>query len=137
MNAQQVVTAASSAAQKSDGQKIGQFQTFLCGGALMTIFKEEGISGLWKGNVVACLRLGPYSAVKYFVFENMQEYFQGADGKVAPVKRSVCGALAGSCAVLTTYPLDLVKTRLTVQKEGVGADGTVYKKTYNGTLDCL
>lgn len=105
--------------------------------AMNTIFKEEGIAGLWKGNVVACLRLGPYSAVKYFVFENMQEYFQGADGKVAPIKRSVCGALAGSCAVLTTYPLDLVKTRLTVQKEGVGADGTVYKKTYNGTVDCL
>merc|ERR1712159_237381 len=41
------------------------------------------------------------------------------------------------CAVLTTYPLDLVKTRLTVQKEGVGADGTVYKKTYNGAVDCL
>merc|ERR1711937_215972 len=36
-----------------------------------------------------------------------------------------------------TYPLDLVKTRLTVQKEGVGVDGTVYKKTYNGTIDCV
>jgi hypothetical protein len=39
--------------------------------------------------------------------------------------------------VLTTYPLDLVKTRLTIQKEGKGSDGVVYKKTYNGTWDCL
>jgi hypothetical protein len=174
MSAQQVVTAASTAAQKSDGQKIGQLQTFLCGGiagcmsrtftapldvtkiifqlsssgaqaggygsfggALMTIFKEEGISGLWKGNVVACLRLGPYSAVKYFVFENTKDYFADADGNVPNGKRAVCGALSGSCAVLSTYPLDLVKTRLTLQKEGVGLDGTVYKKTYNGTIDCL
>lgn len=30
-----------------------------------------------------------------------------------------------------------MKTRLTLQKEGVGLDGTVYKKTYNGTIDCI
>jgi hypothetical protein len=172
MNSQDIVKAAASAAEKSDGKKIGQLQTFLCGGiagcmsrtftapldvtkilfqlqtndnkaynsfsgALVQIFQEEGLSGLWKGNVVACLRLGPYSATKYFVFENSKDYFTGADGKISDIKRSVCGALAGSCAVLTTYPLDLVKTRLTIQKEGVGADGTVYKKTYNGTIDCI
>jgi len=105
--------------------------------ALVTIFKEEGLHGLWKGNVVACLRLGPYSAVKYFTFENTKDFFAGPDGKIADSKRAVCGALAGSAAVLTTYPLDLVKTRLTIQKEGVGKDGTVYKKTYNGTVDCI
>jgi len=170
MNSQAVVTkAASGAAAKSDGKKIGQFQTFLCGGmagclsrtftapldvtkiifqvqsgetgsfmgAMMRIFKEEGLSGLWKGNVVACLRLGPYSATKYFVFENTKDFFAGPDGKIPDIKRAVCGALAGSSAVLLTYPLDLVKTRLTIQKEGVGLDGTVYKKTYNGTIDCI
>jgi hypothetical protein len=107
------------------------------GGALKQIAKEEGLAGLWKGNVVACLRLGPYSAVKYFTFENTKDYFAGPDGNIAPGKRAVCGAMAGSAAVLTTYPLDLVKTRLTIQKEGVGKDGTVYKKTYKGTWDCL
>jgi hypothetical protein len=106
-------------------------------GALMRIYHEEGLMGLWKGNVVACLRLGPYSAVKYFTFENTKDYFADASGNIAPAKRAACGALAGVCAVLTTYPLDLVKTRLTVQKEGKGADGVVYKKTYNGTWDCL
>jgi len=34
-------------------------------------------------------------------------------------------------AVITTYPLDLFKTRLTVQKEGSGP------KTYNGIIDCM
>jgi solute carrier family 25 phosphate transporter 23/24/25/41 len=106
-------------------------------GALMQIYKEEGLLGLWKGNVVACLRLGPYSAIKYFTFENTQAMFEDENGVVRPEKRALCGALAGCCAVLSTYPLDLVKTRLTVQKSGVGADGTVYKKTYNGTADCL
>jgi hypothetical protein len=106
-------------------------------GALVRIYKEEGLSGLWKGNVVACLRLGPYSAVKYWTFENTKDFFADKNGQIAPAKRAACGALAGCCAVLTTYPLDLVKTRLTVQKEGKGADGVVYKKTYNGTWDCL
>ena len=107
------------------------------GGALTRIFKEEGLHGLWKGNVVACLRLGPYSGVKYLTFESTKDHFADAQGKIPEWKRAACGALAGCCAVLTTYPLDLVKTRLTIQKEGVGADGVVYKKTYSGTWDCL
>jgi len=107
------------------------------GGALARIFKEEGLHGLWKGNVVACLRLGPYSGVKYLTFESTKDHFADQNGKIPEWKRAACGALAGCCAVLTTYPLDLVKTRLTIQKEGVGADGVVYKKTYSGTWDCL
>jgi len=107
------------------------------GGALARIFKEEGLHGLWKGNVVACLRLGPYSGVKYLTFESTKDHFADSNGKIPEWKRAACGALAGCCAVLTTYPLDLVKTRLTIQKEGVGADGVVYKKTYSGTWDCL
>jgi len=106
-------------------------------GAMTQIAKEEGVKGLWKGNVVACLRLGPYSAVKYFTFENMAPMIKDDQGKIKPVSRMIAGASAGVLAVITTYPLDLVKTRLTVQKEGVGVDGTVYKKTYNGTVDCV
>jgi len=106
-------------------------------GALVQIFKEEGVKGLWKGNVVACLRLGPYSAVKYYTYETTKDYFADASGKIPDINRAMCGALAGIMAVITTYPLDLVKTRLTVQKEGKALDGTVMKKTYNGTWDCL
>jgi len=107
-------------------------------GALKQIFHEEGVKGLWKGNVVACLRLGPYSAVKYYTFETTKEYFKDANGKIPDINRAMCGALAGTLAVITTYPLDLVKTRLTVQKEGTNlVTGEVYKKTYNGTWDCL
>jgi len=106
-------------------------------GAMVQIFKEEGIKGLWKGNVVACLRLGPYSAVKYGTFEYTKDLFKDANGKIPDINRAMCGAFAGTMAVITTYPLDLVKTRLTVQKEGKALDGTIMKKTYNGTWDCL
>jgi len=106
-------------------------------GAMTQIAKEEGIKGLWKGNVVACLRLGPYSAVKYYTFENLAPMIKDKDGKIKPISRMIAGATAGVLSVVTTYPLDLVKTRLTVQKSGVGVDGTVYKKTYNGTVDCI
>jgi hypothetical protein len=106
-------------------------------GAMTQIAKEEGVKGLWKGNVVACLRLGPYSAVKYYTFETLAPTIKDKDGKIKPISRMIAGATAGVLAVVTTYPLDLVKTRLTVQKSGVGVDGTVYKKTYNGTVDCI
>jgi len=53
-------------------------------GALMRIYHEEGLMGLWKGNVVACLRLGPYSAVKYFTFENTKDYLRTPTATLPP-----------------------------------------------------
>lgn len=113
-------------------------------GAMQQIMKEEGVKGLWKGNVVACMRLGPYRAIYYFAYETVKDTLVAAnkfctpDGRLTPIGNSIAGGIfSGPLAVMGTYPLDFVKTRLTIQKEGTAADGTAYKKTYNGTVDCL
>lgn len=119
---------------QSDGGDKAQYKSF--SHALKRIAQEEGVKGLWKGNNVACLRLGPYSAVKYWTFETMKTAFEDEKGQVVGGKKAVAGGMAGVAAVVTTYPLDLIKTRLTLQKEGVAADGTKYEKTYSGIVDC-
>lgn len=119
---------------QSDAGEKAEYNSFF--GALRKIQQEEGVKGLWKGNNVACLRLGPYSAVKYWTFETLKEKFTDANGHVVGGKKAVAGAIAGVSAVVTTYPLDLIKTRLTLQKEGVAADGSKLEKTYSGIADC-
>jgi len=99
--------------------------------AFPQIYREEGIRGFWKGNLVACVRLFPYSAIKFYAFDLMKRYVSDDKGNMGTGEALAIGALSGVMAVITTYPLDLVKTRLTVQKEGSGP------KTYNGIIDCM
>jgi len=45
----------------------------------------------------------------------------GAD--LPPVRRLLCGGLAGITSVTFTYPLDIVRTRLSIQSAGFAALG--------------
>ena len=45
--------------------------------------------------------------------QNIFEPYPGAD--LSPITRLVCGGFAGITSVITTYPLDIVRTRLSIQ----------------------
>ncbi|KAM0341852.1 hypothetical protein ACHAPQ_000402 [Fusarium lateritium] len=87
------------------------------GKALMKMWKEEGWRGFMRGNGTNCIRIVPYSAVQFssynFYKRSIFERHPGAD--LAPLTRLVCGGLAGITSVFLTYPLDIVRTRLSIQ----------------------
>ena len=53
--------------------------------------------------------------------EQFAEPTPGAD--LSPVRRLMCGGLAGITSVTFTYPLDIVRTRLSIQSAGFAALG--------------
>ncbi|PTB47234.1 hypothetical protein M441DRAFT_128579 [Trichoderma asperellum CBS 433.97] len=87
------------------------------GQALGKMWREEGWRGFMRGNGTNCIRIVPYSAVQFssynFYKKNMFEPYLGTD--LTPVARLVCGGLAGITSVFLTYPLDIVRTRLSIQ----------------------
>jgi|TARA_B110000977_G_scaffold123278_1_gene158185 solute carrier family 25 phosphate transporter 23/24/25/41 len=93
---------------------------------LSHIWKSEGIKGMFKGNGANCIRIVPNSASKFLAYE----YLEGAllarnrksdpDAKLGPLTRLCAGAGAGIFAMSATYPLDMLRGRLTVQVEGTG-----------------
>ncbi|KAG5926522.1 hypothetical protein E4U42_003234 [Claviceps africana] len=87
------------------------------GQALAKMWREEGWRGFMRGNGTNCIRIVPYSAVQFssynFYKRNIFESHPGAD--LAPLTRLVCGGIAGITSVFFTYPLDIVRTRLSIQ----------------------
>ncbi|KAI8669006.1 hypothetical protein NCS57_00714000 [Fusarium keratoplasticum] len=87
------------------------------GKALAKMWREEGWRGFMRGNGTNCIRIVPYSAVQFssynFYKRNIFEHYPGAD--LSPLSRLICGGVAGITSVVFTYPLDIVRTRLSIQ----------------------
>ncbi|GAB2275517.1 Adenine nucleotide transporter bt1, chloroplastic/mitochondrial [Dionaea muscipula] len=93
------------------------------------IMKIDGWKGLFRGNLVNVIRVAPSKAIELFAFDTVSKCLSPKPGEQSklPVPASlVAGACAGVSSTLCTYPLELVKTRLTIQR-GV----------YKGILDAF
>ncbi|PON44301.1 Mitochondrial carrier protein [Parasponia andersonii] len=92
---------------------------------LKYIWKTEGIRGMFKGNGTNCARIVPNSAVKFYSYEQASKsilwFYRQQTGdeeaQLTPVLRLGAGAYAGIIAMSATYPMDMVRGRLTVQTE--------------------
>ncbi|XP_075651075.1 mitochondrial adenine nucleotide transporter ADNT1-like [Castanea sativa] len=92
---------------------------------LKYIWRTEGIRGMFKGNGTNCARIVPNSAVKFFSYEQASSgilwlYRQQSgneEANLTPLLRLGAGACAGIIAMSATYPMDMVRGRLTVQTE--------------------
>lgn len=77
------------------------------------IYELEGIRGFWKGNNSNVVRCIPNRAILFtsndFYKKIFFEHFASAP---MPLVSGVTGAVAGATAVLSTYPLDLVRGRM-------------------------
>ncbi|KAL8063091.1 hypothetical protein ABFX02_01G005500 [Erythranthe guttata] len=84
------------------------------------IMKTEGWPGLFRGNLVNVIRVAPSKAIELFVYDTVNKKLSPKNGEQLkiPIPPSlVAGACAGVTSTLVTYPLELVKTRLTIQRE--------------------
>lgn len=90
---------------------------------LATVLKEEGVLGLFRGNLVNCIRVFPYSGCQFVFFD----FFKGtiarvsgndsANAKLNVPQRLTASACAQVVATTCTHPLDLLRLRLAVYPE--------------------
>lgn len=83
-----------------------------------------------RGNGLNCLRIAPYSAVQFATYESVktwlshpvQHEYKTAQGdsqtytekELDTLGRLCAGAIAGFTSVVSTYPLDLVRSRISI-----------------------
>ncbi|WFD19976.1 hypothetical protein MCAP1_002220 [Malassezia caprae] len=97
---------------------------------LAKIWREEGFLGFMRGNGLNCLRIAPYSAVQFATYETVKgwlahpvwhEYKTDMGDTVTYTRKELgtigrlcAGAIAGFTSVVSTYPLDLVRSRISI-----------------------
>mmetsp|Transcript_18157 Transcript_18157/g.20336 ORF Transcript_18157/g.20336 Transcript_18157/m.20336 type:complete len:137 (+) Transcript_18157:91-501(+) len=81
----------------------------------MKIYRKEGIIGFYKGNGVNIFRASPCAALEFQFYEIYKSVLVNDSNTSNFNTKLLCGALTGITANSITYPLDLVKTILSVQ----------------------
>ncbi|KAJ1645201.1 hypothetical protein IWQ61_010340 [Dispira simplex] len=83
---------------------------------LVKIWREEGAIGYMRGNGTNVIRIVPYSAVQFAAYEQLKRMLmEKGKTELDTPRRLLAGAGAGVASVAATYPLDIVRTRLSVQ----------------------
>ncbi|KAI1454485.1 mitochondrial carrier [Annulohypoxylon moriforme] len=93
------------------------------GKALAKMWREEGWRGFMAGNGTNCIRIVPYSAVQFGSYNLYKRHFfeKYPGAPLSPLERLICGGIAGITSVFFTYPLDIVRTRLSIQSASFAA----------------
>ncbi|KAJ6657661.1 hypothetical protein lerEdw1_002162 [Lerista edwardsae] len=95
-------------------------------GGLRGMIREGGIRSLWRGNGINVLKIAPESAIKFMAYEQIKRAIRGPQETLRVQERFVAGSLAGATAQTIIYPMEVLKTRLTLRKTG----------QYSGVADC-
>lgn len=96
---------------------------------LKSMVKNESFLGLYKGNGAQAIRIFPYSGIQFFSFELYKKNIFGPllksePGQANHMQKLLAGGAAGGTAVIMTYPLDLVRARLTFQVKNINSFNT-------------
>ncbi|KAJ9216446.1 hypothetical protein DTO166G4_2034 [Paecilomyces variotii] len=84
---------------------------------MRAIIREEGLTGLWKGNIPAELLYVCYGGIQFTTYRTTTQALSKLDPHRLPpsVESFISGAFAGGVATAATYPLDLLRTRFAAQ----------------------
>ncbi|KAJ7969484.1 Mitochondrial carrier protein [Quillaja saponaria] len=120
-----------------------EFQSAGLLGSVKKIAKTEGVMGFYRGNGASVARIVPYAALHYMAYEQYRRWIILTFPNVwtGPILDLVAGSFSGGTAVLFTYPLDLIRTKLAYQvvsSSKLNIEGVVNnEQVYRGILDCF
>ncbi|KAK2858237.1 hypothetical protein Q7C36_006156 [Tachysurus vachellii] len=96
----------------------------------LSVIRDLGFFGLYKGAKACFLRDIPFSAIYFPVYAHTKSMLADEEGRLGPLQLLTAGAIAGVPAASLVTPADVIKTRLQVAARAG-------QTTYNGVIDCF
>ncbi|XP_019364003.1 PREDICTED: calcium-binding mitochondrial carrier protein Aralar2 [Gavialis gangeticus] len=96
----------------------------------LTVLRDLGFFGLYKGAKACFLRDIPFSAIYFPCYAHLKSALTNEDGRIGPGNLLLAGSIAGMPAASLVTPADVIKTRLQVAARAG-------QTTYSGVVDCF
>ena len=94
--------------------KIQRQNQYLKDANFRSVLKKEGFRYLWKGNMTNCLRVFPQIATNFAVFQKVKNGpYKNIENET--LKNFFSGATSGVVSMSALYPLETIRTRLSLQ----------------------
>lgn len=84
---------------------------------------EGAIKGLYRGWNTTIMREIPFTIIQFPLYEWLKKqwkYYDNSGDNLSLLKGAICGSIAGGIAAALTTPLDVIKTRIMLNKERIG-----------------
>jgi len=87
------------------------------------IYVEEGLYGFMRGNGANVVRIAPNSAIQFLAFDFYKKQFDcdKTSGEIPVWRTLASGACTGMTSSTAVYPLDMIRSRLSVQGSDLSA----------------
>ncbi|XP_073995404.1 calcium-binding mitochondrial carrier protein SCaMC-2-A-like isoform X2 [Rhodnius prolixus] len=88
---------------------------------LLQMVKEGGITSMWRGNGINVLKIAPENAVKFLTYDEikgMMIHSGDVNKTLNSFDRALAAGIAGIVAHTVIYPLEVLKTRMVLQRTG-------------------
>ncbi|BAU02982.1 hypothetical protein LR48_Vigan10g003300 [Vigna angularis] len=82
---------------------------------LTRTYREGGIRGLYRGVAPTLVGIFPYAGLKFYFYEEMKRHVPEEYNKSIMAKLT-CGSVAGLLGQTFTYPLEVVRRQMQIQK---------------------
>eukprot|EP00475_Leptophrys_vorax_P033861 TRINITY_DN5389_c1_g1_i2.p1 TRINITY_DN5389_c1_g1~~TRINITY_DN5389_c1_g1_i2.p1 ORF type:complete len:261 (-),score=47.30 TRINITY_DN5389_c1_g1_i2:74-856(-) len=101
-------------------------------GTTIAVVREEGFLSLYKGNGANVLRVIPTYAIKFAFTDLFKDMVRTKPGPLSNQEVMLSGSLAGVVQITVSYPLEVLRTRLSLS-ESLNLSGGV---KYRGIIHC-
>ena len=98
-------------------------------GSCRFIYKNEGFRGFYRGHYSNMMRIFPSYLIKFPANEFYKKLYKADDSH--PIRVLLAGISAGSAQISFTYPLDIIRTRMTLDHHMTTNYNSYYKCARN------
>ena len=86
--------------------------------AARAVWRDGGWAAFWRGNGANVAKVVPETATKYVAFDALKKTLASDPGNATVLERFAAGGMAGAAAQTVVYPLEIVKTRVSLSAGG-------------------